>query len=102
MKSTFKKIGEIHMAHNFEILTYRTSDMLHLKLFGVFDEGSAAKLLNELKKNSYGIDGICIHANNLKKIYSYGRKMIRENLSWINTIEPYVLITGGNLGQAGS
>jgi len=87
------------MVQNFEILTYRTSDMLHLQLFGDFDESSATKLLNVLKKNSCGIDGICIHANSLKKIYSYGRKMIRENLSWINTIEPYVLITGGNLGQ---
>ncbi len=87
------------MVRNFEILTYRTNDMLHLKLIGDFDEGSANQLLNILKKYSYGIDGICIHANKLKKICSYGRKIIRENLSWIHTIEPYVLITGGNLGQ---
>ena len=87
------------MDNNFEILTYRTNDMLHLKLIGDFDEGSATQLLNILKKNSCGIDGICIHTNSLKKIYSFGRKKIRENLSWINTIEPYVLITGDNLDQ---
>lgn len=87
------------MVKNFEILTYRTNDMLHLKLMGDFDEGSATQLLNMLNENSCGIDGICIHANGLNKIYSYGRKMIRENLAWLNTIEPYVLITGGNLGQ---
>jgi hypothetical protein len=85
------------MVHNFEILTYRTNDMLHLKLIGDFDEGSATQLLDILNQNSCGIDGICIHTNSLNKTCSYGRKMIRENLSWINTIEPYVLITGDNL-----
>ncbi len=89
----------MHMAHNFDILTYRTSDMLHLKLVGDFDESSAAKLLNILSINSYGIDGICIHADSLEKVHPYGVNFIKENLSWINTIEPYVLIVGGNLGQ---
>ncbi len=88
------------MVHNFEILTSRTNDMLHLKLIGDFDEDSATQLLEILKKNSCGIDGICIHANSLNKIYPYGRKMIRENLSWINTIEPHVLITGDNLASS--
>jgi hypothetical protein len=87
------------MAHNFEILTSRTSDMLYLELIGDFDESSASKLLNILKQNSIGIDGILINARRLKKICAYGRKLIRQNLSWITGIEPYVLIIGSNLGQ---
>lgn len=87
------------MTHKFEIRTSRTSDMLYLELIGDFDESSATKLLNILKQHRIGIDGILINAKRLKKIYAYGRNLIRKNLSWINGIEPYVLIIGSNLGQ---
>jgi len=88
------------MTHNFKISTYRTNDMLHLRLSGDFDESSAAKLMNILKKNSFGIDGIHIDASNVSRVHPYGQNMIKENLSWIKDIEPYILISGGNLGQA--
>ena len=87
------------MTRNFKILASQTNDMLHLELTGDFDESSAVKLLKILRENSNGIDGICVHAGRLKRINPYGRKIIKKNLSWINSLEPYVFITGGNLGQ---
>lgn len=87
------------MADNFKILTHRTSDMLYLRLIGDFDVISATNLLDMLKENMWGIDGIYIDASKLERIHPYGQNMIKENLSWISDIEPYVFISGGVLGQ---
>ena len=92
------KKGSI-MMQNFKTSTYRTNDMLHLRLSGDFDEDSATKLMNVLKKNSLGLDGIYIDASNVSRVHPYGQNIIREGLTWIKNIEPYVLISGGNLGQ---
>ena len=39
------------MASNFQLLSYRNKDSLHLQLYGDFDGNSAYELINTLKKN---------------------------------------------------
>ena len=38
------------MASNFQLLSYRNKDSLHLQLYGDFDGNSAYELINTLKK----------------------------------------------------
>ena len=50
------------MASNFQLLSYRNKDSLHLQLYGDFDGNSAYELINTLKRN--GKDFTYIFFNN--------------------------------------
>ena len=54
--------------------------MLHLRLAGDFDGGSAFELLKILEKKCRGIEKVIIHTNGLKDIYPYGRDLFNKNL----------------------
>ena len=68
------------MASNFQILSYKTRDSLHLKLSGDFDGSSAHELFNMLK--SYDVDfwEIFIDTNNLKTINPFGKDIFQKKL----------------------
>lgn len=67
------------MALNFQILTHKTRDSLHVKLHGDFDGSSAHELFNTLENNT-GFDQIFIDTNDLKTIHPFGRDVFKKNI----------------------
>ena len=70
------------MALNFQILTHKTRDSLHVKLHGDFDGSSAHELFNTLE-HSTGFDQIFIDTNDLNTIYPFGRDVFQKKLNSI-------------------
>ena len=56
------------MASNFQLLSYRNKNSLHLQLYGDFDGNSAFELINTLKKNGRDFIQIFIDTNDLDKL----------------------------------
>ena len=56
------------MASNFQLLSYRNKDSLHLQLYGDFDGNSAFELINMLKKNGRDFIQIFIDNANLNSV----------------------------------
>ena len=69
------------MASNFQIITLKTKDNLHLKLSGDFDVNSAQELTNTLLTHGVGCWDIFIDTNNLETIHPFGRVTFKWNLS---------------------
>jgi hypothetical protein len=72
--------GDISMAPNFKIFTFKTSDSLYLKWDGDFDGNSAYELLNTLKKNGEGFYQIFINTDGLKDIHHFGKEVLEKKL----------------------
>jgi hypothetical protein len=72
------------MASNFQILSYKTRDSLHLKLDGDFDGNSAYELINALRDHGAEFSQIFINTNNLKTIHPFGRAVFQKNFSILN------------------
>ena len=67
------------MAANFQIVSYKTRDSLHLKLNGDFDGTSAYELINTIKDHGNNFYQIFIDTNDLRTIYSFGRNVLQKN-----------------------
>jgi hypothetical protein len=67
------------MASNFQLLSYRNKDSLHLQLYGDFDGNSAYELINTLKKNGKDFIQIFIDTNDLTKLYPFGLDVFQNN-----------------------
>ena len=67
------------MASNFQLLSYRNKDSLHLQLYGDFDGNSAYELVNTLKKNGKNFIQIFIDTNDLTNIYPFGIDVFQNN-----------------------
>jgi hypothetical protein len=55
--------GEGFMARNLRVSVRRKKTILHLKLAGDFDGGSAFKLLKFLEENYQGIESVIFHTD---------------------------------------
>ena len=84
------------MTANSRILIHRNSDNLHLKLMGDFDEKSAHKVLNALKKNGHFASKVFIHNSCLKHIHSFGRDIFHNNLYSLSRKSFLIAFTGRN------
>ena len=69
------------MASNFQIITFKTNDSLHLKLSGDFDVNSAQELINTLLTHGVGYWDIFIDTNNLETTHPFGRVTFKWSLS---------------------
>ena len=69
------------MASNFQILSNKTRESLHLKLYGDFDVSSAQELTNTLLTHGVGFWDIFIYTNDLETIHPFGRDAFQMNLS---------------------
>jgi hypothetical protein len=84
------------MASNFQILTHKTRDSLHLKLYGDFDGSSAYELLNALMERSANFFQIFIDTNDLKTIYPFGRDVFKNNLGTFKKRSSNLVFIGEN------
>jgi hypothetical protein len=69
------------VASNFQIITFKTNDSLHLELYGDFDVNSAQELANTLLSHGTGFWDIFIDTDNLKTIHPFARITFIMNLS---------------------
>ena len=67
------------MASNFQLLSYRYKNSLHLQLYGDFDGNSACELINTLKKDGRDYTQIFIDTNDLDKLYPFGVDVFQNN-----------------------
>jgi hypothetical protein len=84
------------MASNFQILSYKTKNSLHLKLDGDFDGNSAYELINALREHGSKFFQIFIDTNNLKTIHPFGRAVFQKNLSILNKKLSNLIFIGEN------
>ena len=80
------------MAANFQILSYKTRDSLHLKLNGDFDGTSAYELINTIKDHGSNFYQIFIDTNNLRTIYAFGRNVFQKNFGDLEKLSNLIFI----------
>jgi hypothetical protein len=80
------------MAANFQILTYKTRDSLHLKLNGDFDGTSAYELINTIKDNGTNFYQIFIDTSNIRTIYAFGRNVLQKNFGDLEKLSNLIFI----------
>jgi len=80
------------MAANFQILSYKTRDSLHLKLNGDFDGTSAYELINTIKDHGSNFYQIFIDTNNLRTIYTFGRNVLQKNFGDLEKLSSLIFI----------
>jgi hypothetical protein len=89
------------MASNFQILSYKTRDSLHLKLDGDFDGNSAYELINALRDHGVEFFQIFIDTNNLKTVHAFGREVFQKNFGALKQLSNLIFIgeNGRQLAQ---
>jgi anti-anti-sigma factor len=87
------------MASNFQIVTHRNHDNLHLKLSGDFDGDSAHTLLAYLRRMCLGTSKVFIHTNTLEHIDPFGLSVFCNNLDFMKRLSIRVMLTGENASQ---
>jgi hypothetical protein len=80
------------MASNFQLLSYRNKDSLHLQLYGDFDGNSAYELINTLKKNGKNFIQIFIDTNDLNKLYPFGIDVFQNNNAIAKKCSSFIFI----------
>ena len=80
------------MAANFQILSYKTRDSLHLKLNGDFDGTSAFELINIIKDHGANFYQIFIDTNDLKTIYAFGSNVLQKNFGALKKLSNLIII----------
>jgi anti-anti-sigma regulatory factor len=80
------------MAANFQILSYKTRDSLHLKLNGDFDGTSAYELINAIKDHGTNFYQIFIDTNNLRTIYAFGRNVLQKNFGDLEKLSNLIFV----------
>jgi hypothetical protein len=80
------------MASNFQLLSYRNKDSLHLQLYGDFDGNSAYELINALNKNGKDFIQIFIDTNDLDKLYPFGLDVFQNNNAIAKNYSSFIFI----------
>ncbi len=80
------------MASNFQLLSYRNKDSLHLQLCGDFDGNSAYELINVIKQNGKDFIQIFIDTNDLGKLYPFGLDVFQNNNAIAKNYSSFIFI----------
>ena len=80
------------MASNFQLLSYRNKDSLHLQLYGDFDGNSAYELINTIKDQGNNFYQIFIDTNDLRTIYAFGRNVLQKNFGDLEKLSNLIFI----------
>ena len=82
------------MANNFKFLSNRSSNKIHLKLYGDFDGSAAYELLNALINCKDECNLIFIDTNNINSIDPFGKEVFRRNLGVFDINIDKIIIDG--------
>ena len=80
------------MAANFQILSYKTRDSLHLKLNGDFDGTSAYELINTIKDNGTNFYQICIYIYYRNTVQAIVQHVLQKNFGDLNKLSNLIFI----------
>jgi len=80
------------MASNFQILSFKTKNSLHLKLNGEFDGNSAYELINALRDHGADFFQIFIDTNDLKTVHAFGREVFQKNFGALKQLSNLIFI----------
>jgi hypothetical protein len=81
------------MGGNFRILVHHSSESLHLKLMGDFDDTSAYEVINAMR-GSGRAQCIFIHTAGLKEIHPFGKAIFERNLPMFKNLDTKIIFTG--------
>ena len=84
------------MASNFKLFLHKSSDSIHLKMFGDFDGSSAHELLKAIQTNAPGSFQVFIDTENLNNIYAFGKDIFQNNLRIVNKQTQNLIFIGKN------
>ena len=84
------------MAANFKLFLHKTSDSMHVKMWGDFDGSSAHELLKAIQTNAPGAYQVFIDTENLDNIYSFGKQVFQNNLGAIRKQSQKLIFIGRN------
>jgi hypothetical protein len=87
------------MEPNERISIHRSSESLHLKLLGEFDDTLARELLELLQRDGFGAQRVFIHTSSLRSVLSFSKEWFHENLSQLNGQAMRILFTGEKASQ---
>lgn len=87
------------MASDFEISVERDRDCLRLDLSGDFDEQSANRLIERLRKDCRDAAVVFIQARGLKKICPSARETFRKNLHVLEDFCYRLVFEDGNAAK---
>jgi anti-anti-sigma regulatory factor len=82
------------MIETFQILQYRNSDNLHLRLTGTFDEEAALALMEALNENRASVQKIFVHTAALEQVLDSGAELFRGNLRSLDRPGAEIIFTG--------
>lgn len=80
------------MASNFQLMSYRNKNSLHLQLYGDFDGNSAHELINTLTRNGKEFNQIFIDTNDLDKLYPFGVDVFQNNNAKARKCSSFIFI----------
>ena len=80
------------MAANFQILSHKNRDSLHLKLNGEFDGNSAYELINALRDHGAEFFQIFIDTDDLKTVHAFGREVFQKNFGALKQLSNLIFI----------
>jgi anti-anti-sigma regulatory factor len=80
------------MASNFQILSYKTKNSLHLKLDGDFDGNSAHELINAIIDHGANFYQVFIDTNDLRTIHAFGRNVFQKNFRVLKQLSNLIFI----------
>ncbi len=82
------------MTETFQILQYRNSDNLHLRLTGTFDEEATLALMEALNENSPSVQKIFVHTAALEQILDSAAELFRRSLNSLDLRATEIIFTG--------
>ena len=80
------------MASNFQLMSYRNKNSLHLQLYGDFDGNSAYELINTLAKNGKNFVQIFIDTSDLNRLYPFGIDVFQNNNAMAKKTGSFIFI----------
>jgi hypothetical protein len=82
------------MTGTFQILQYRNSDNLHLRLTGIFDEEAALTLMEALNENRVLVKKILVHTAALEQVLDSAAELFRRSLNSLDLRGTELIFTG--------
>jgi hypothetical protein len=86
----------MQMAANFKLFLHKSSDSIHLKMFGDFDGSSAHELLQAIQNSATRSFQVFVDTENLNHIYAFGKDVFQNNLRIVNKQSNNIIFIGKN------
>ena len=87
------------MPRDFEILSHRANEILHLHLLGDFDGSSACELVKKIKEDGSGASRILVDTTGIQSIHPFGKTVLQSSLGQISRKTIGLTFTGKHKNQ---